>query len=286
MKSCKFLKFRFPLFTLIGGLILFSSCQDDDPIATDERTASTQAVNDEALTDDLFEDLDALSMEAIMETESGRISSEGSLLINDCVSRTVERAQDQSFSKTVTLTFDGTCEGPKGRIRTGTMLIDHSINFMNSTYTLSTTFQDFSINGHKIEGTRTLVYTAEENKVVSVNITLINGKITLEDGSVITRNGNFIRKINRESGEVSLSGSASGTNRNGLDYIMEISSPLTFKQACATDGVYMPVQGVKRISRAGKADITLNYGSGECDKNLVITADGEERTIEVNINRK
>lgn len=263
---------------------LFFSCQEDGDLSGNKASSNEQFITDEAIADDLFEDMDEISMEAATYSTNGRSMNEGSIAGIECVSRSVERGE--GFGKSVTLTFAGDCEGPKGRIRSGTLLIDHSIDFNESTYTVSTTFQDFSVNGHQLEGTRTLVYSADDNKLITINITLTDGKVTLSDGSIITRSGNFIRTVDREKGQITVRGSAAGTNRFGVEYISEITTPLVYQTSCAADGIFMPAQGKKSISRTGKANLEVDFGDGSCDKSVTLSGEGEKKTIEIKFTRK
>ncbi|WPP50240.1 hypothetical protein [Catalinimonas niigatensis] len=261
-----------------------TACEDEDTGSENEETQSEQAISDEALADDLFEDMDEISMEAATYEENARM--EGSVLNSlNCVSRTIERENPNSLSKRVTLTFSDGCEDASGRVRSGSIIVNHSIDFTSATYSVSTTFEDFYVNGHQIEGTRSLVYASDGKNLISATITLTNGKISLTDGSTITRNGSFTKMINHELGEVSLSGSASGVNRNGISYISEITRPLVYKVACASDGIFMASSGNKSISRAGRKTLELDYGDGICDRSLTLSADGVERTLEITINK-
>lgn len=276
-----------PLFRASLSLLLSAflfSCQEEETITTESGANTDQLIMDEAIADDLFEDMDEISMEAAAYTTNSRISNEGAITQLECVTRTVERNGD--LRSLVTLTFTGECEGPRGRTRSGTLLVERSIDLNAATYTVSTTFQDFFVNGHQLEGTRTLVYTYEDKQQISVNITLTDGRVTLADGSVITRNGNFTRTIDRAGGRVTVTGSATGTNRNGVDYVSEITTPLVFQRSCAADGIYMPAQGVKSITRSGRADLEINFGEGNCDKSVTLTAEGENRIVEINFTRK
>lgn len=274
---------RSAFIATFAATFLFA-CQEDETLTSGNDASTDQLITDEAIADDIFEDMDEISMEAATYTTNGRVENGGDISTTTCLTRSVERNQD--MSSTVTLTFDGECEGPNGRIRTGTLLVDRSLDLENSTFTVSTTFQDFYVNGRKIEGTRTLVYSSDDNQVITVNITLSGGKVTLEDGSVITREGNFTRSIDRESGEISMSGSASGVNRFGTSYTAEITTPMVFKKACAGEGVFMAAKGTKVISREGKPEVQIDFGDGSCDKTVTLTAEGEQRTIELSITRK
>ena len=59
-----------------------------------------------------------------------------------------------------------------------------------------------------------------------------------------------------------------------------------YKRSCRADGVFMAVDGIRSITREGKADVTVDYGDGECDKTVDITVDGETRSVEMTITKK
>lgn len=270
--------------------VLFSACEQDNEEVTSNADEAESIAIDEAIADDLFEDIDLISDEAADyegDIQGGRLENDENAMMSDCVGRGVERVRaDRVFTKTVTLDFQASCEGPKGRERQGTMVITRITDANAATYTVSTTFQDFFLDGKKIEGTRTRVYTLLETGVHQVAITLTDGKVTLEDGRVIERSGSFTKTWNRNSGEVSVEGEASGVNRNGVAYTSNVTSPLVYKQSCATEGIFVATQGIRSITREGKADVTIDYGQGDCDKTVDVTVDGEERTIELTFTKK
>lgn len=267
-------------------LASLSACEKEDEVLSDSVAPQAEEVTDaEAVADDIFEDADQISLEAVAYAENGRIASSDSIISSSCVSRLVERS-DYEYSRTVTLTFEEGCEGPKGRVRTGVITVNRKIDFEALTYTVTTTFQDFHINGRKIEGTRTLVFKKEEDGVRSITAKLEAGKVTLEDGNIITRSGEFTKTVNRKTGEISLEGTAEGITRKGIAYTATITEPLVYKSACREEGIFMAVKGSKSITREDKADFTISYGEGDCDKAVTVSSEGESRIIEINITKK
>ena len=273
----------------LAGTISLSACNEDPEEFTSDSDVAESIVTDEAIADDLFVDVDLISDEASLyegSTQGGRLEDDDSALLRDCVGRLLERREENKvFTKIVTLDFQEGCEGPKGRERQGTMVITRITDANEATYTVSTTFQDFFLDGKKVEGTRTRIYTKLETGVHQVAITLTDGKVTLEDGRIIERSGSFIKNQNRNSGEISVEGEASGINRNGVAYTATVTSPLVYKQSCATEGIFMATQGTRSIAREGKADVTIDYGQGDCDKTVAVTVNGEERTLELTITK-
>jgi hypothetical protein len=73
---------------------------------------------------------------------------------------------------------------------------------------------------------------------------------------------------------------ASGTNRNGKTYQMNITSALVHKRECASVNVFMAVQGTKELISENRK-VTIDYGTGTCDKLVTITVNGESREVEV-----
>ncbi|MEK6480809.1 hypothetical protein WJR50_24925 [Catalinimonas sp. 4WD22] len=268
--------------SIMSMAMLFSifSCSEEDPVSENDDMQSEQIVYDEAMADDLFEDMDEISMEAATYSENGRVKS--SLLSSlACLSRTVAR-DNSNLSQLVTLTFGEGCKDSNGRIRSGKIVVTRSIDVQTASYTLKTTFEDFYVNEYKIEGTRTIVYTANADQKITATITLENGKISLPDGSVITRSASYTKQIDREAGEISLTGSAQGINRNGVSYVATTTSPMIYKTNCALEGIFMASSGQKMITRSGKKTLKVDYGNGTCDRTLSLNVDGVERTLELN----
>ena len=72
---------------------------------------------------------------------------------------------------------------------------------------------------------------------------------------------------------------ASGTNRRGKDYSVQITTPLQYFASCGRR-VHIPVIGVKQVTVDGKA-YTVDYGDGTCDNLVTVTANGVSKTVKV-----
>jgi len=78
-----------------------------------------------------------------------------------------------------------------------------------------------------------------------------------------------------------VTGTAAGVNRNGRVYEMEITKPMVYKRECAlSDRVFIAVEGTKELIVDGKK-ITIDYGSGACDRLVTITINGESKEVRV-----
>lgn len=262
---------------------LLAACEKEDVVSSTNQAQAEELTSEEALAEDIFEDTDAISLEAVTYSESSRLHND-SITSSACVTRTVTRSESNAYEKTVTLTFAEGCVGPEGRERNGTITVKRELTA--TTYTVTTTFQDFYLEGKKIEGTRVMTYAQNDRTSATITAKLIDGKVTLRDGRIVTRHGEFVKTWNRETGESSLTGTAQGVTRNGVAYTASIQEPIVYKRDCMREGIFLPVQGTKSITREGKADFIVNYGSGSCDKQVMIDAEGEQYEVSIDITKQ
>lgn len=283
-------------FTFIF-LLFLASCNDDK---IDLSSSDSKNVQDEAATDGYFEDADdmaTLAVAADNATSGGRIGSSGRIAgtkpvdirFNDCVTVTLELAGDHTKDAPhgyITLDFGSACTDIKGNVRSGIINIEFIGRRFLPQSKIITTFENYFINGIKIEGTRTVSnVTGSVEDHPKFSIIIAGGKATWPDGSFATREANhtreWIRGTNPLLDQWNVDGTAAGTNRNGVAYQMEITKTLVYKRECAiSNRVFMAVSGTKVLTADSKT-ITIDYGSGECDKTVTVTINGVTRTIDV-----
>jgi len=284
-------------FTFMA-LLFLASCQDDK---IDFSANDSQNVENEAVSDAYYEDADDMSSIAVSSDDAtltgGRESSGGRSIkgkISDLAGRfdcaTVEIVTSDptpgSPKGTITIDFGTGCTDKKGNVRKGKIVINYTGKRFISGSTVITTFADYFINGVKIEGTRTVTNASESlesNPKFGIEVT--GGKATWPDGTFATREVNRTREWKRGNtpnvDEWVVEGTASGTNRNGRAYQMEITKALVYKRSCAiTDKVFIAVEGTKVLTVENK-QITIDYGDGACDKLVTITVNGKSREVEV-----
>lgn len=284
--------------SVLAFILVFASCNED---SFDFNANDSQNVENEAASDSYFEDADdmaTLAVAADASTASGARESafgRGGVKPSDdhrfkCATVTFEFAADNSQSIPhgyITVDFGTGCTDLKGNVRKGIIKIEFKGKRFLPNSKIITTFQEYSINGIKIEGTRTVTNITGSNEAApKFSIVVVGGKATWPDGSFATREVDrtreWIRATNPLQDEWIVDGSAAGTNRNGKTYQMEITEPLVFKRECAINNkVFMPVKGTKVLTVENGKVITINYGSGECDKTVTVTINGQSKTIEV-----
>lgn len=261
----------------IGFLGLATSCKDTE-------LANSQDVTDaatESLTESYFQDADDLSLYSIAhKTQAGRLADDDYRLA--CATINVNGNESTG---TVTIDFGTGCTDGKGNIRKGKINLAYAggpagtINF-----TVTETFTEYSINGIKLSGQRVIKRVeATGSNNIKHNIVLTNGKATWPDNSFATRSSDFDREIDITAGTVTLSGGASGLSRRNKEYSAEIVNNLVYKTSCIADGIYMAVQG-NTIFVIDSKQISIDYGTGDCDRKVTVTVNGIAREVTLNKN--
>lgn len=173
--------------------------------------------------------------------------------------------------------------------RSGKMTISRTST--ETTKTEIITFDNYVVNGNKIEGvkTRTATFDKATGKG-SVNSSVSNGKITFSDGSVgvwtSTKSRNteiiFGELVNRPvGGTITTVVASKVTLENGSTiYSHESIEPLIEKLNCGGKK-RAPVSGVVKTNYRDQ-ELVVDFGEGSCDKmSIAITLNGEvvERPI-------
>lgn len=278
--------FKF-LATIIALTFFASSCQEDVENPVQLSDVDILAAENEAAVESAFEDVDDIAFESLLYFESGgRIAEDENSPIR-CAVKTHDKE-----NKTIVVDFGEGCIGNNGRERKGKIIITYTDRRFVPGAVHTMTFEDFYVDGKLIEGTRTRTnISADTNDYLRFNIVLVNGRITWEDGTTVTREANWetsrIRTPNPINDQRIRTGSASGVNKEGIDYkvTVDINEAIVWKRACmASDRIKIPVEGIK-VKEIGSGEdiktITINYGDGTCDNLVTITKDGDSKIVEL-----
>lgn len=260
-------------FTFIGGAIVFNACKKDNSGLNSETVAlaSEEAAVSAAL-DDAMAEVDDL------EVGSGTKAAEVTCKDVKLVTKITD------WPRVVTVDFGTGCTGKTGRTKSGKI----KVTFGGLTkYKLWAAgnyriieFEDFKVNGRKIEGTKTVTYMGLNNDSLPYwTIKLEDGKITFRDSTFITREYEHTRTMTagfdstskRVDGVFELTGNGSGTTRKGLSFTDEIIEPLTFDHNCR----HIKTGSVK-ITVEGKDPIVITYeNEGNCSGKYTIEQNGQ-----------
>jgi hypothetical protein len=184
-----------------------------------------------------------------------------------------------------TITFDYSEAGCVKNDKTyqGKIIINQS-NAMNVVGAVRTiTYDKFSYEGVRLEGQKTVEnigLSATGKPAFSI---VVEHNLVYPNGSNATHTANRLRTIEEGFDTPAklddvffITGSGSGTNRNGVAYTMEIVAPIVKKVNCPWIS-----QGVVTFTNDTKSR-SIDYGDGTCDKIAsLILPDGTEKTIQI-----
>ncbi len=300
MKSPVLLKFL--SLTAIALFLAVTSCKDEDAISfssDDNSNLQSEASTDAQLED--LSDLAGVAMLADAGTSTGSRIAGASREITGivdarfgCATVTLEFAGDNNPNSpatihgTIVIDFGDGCTGPNGRVRKGRINIEFiGKRFYPGSMVIIST-EDYFVDGIGVDGVRTELNSSSSNE--DAPSFTINESVTLifPDGTTATRESTRTRTWHREANPLqdswTVTGSAIGTTRRDVEYVMTITKPLVFKRECAIlSKLVIPVEGTKELVVNDKK-ITTDFGNGECDTKITITINGKSKDIEISAN--
>ena len=282
------------LVLLVFSFGMITSCSEDGVSGFSENLSTTtvlETINSIAFEEDI-DNLISESFDLSSNAISARSADAGSDKdtkkfkgdkYGDCASLVVDEENN-----TKTITFSEDCEGKLGQTRSGTIIVTYSEIQGEMGSFREVSYDDFYLNGVKIEGTRrTEILSTDENGSKTMLTELTDGKMIYDDGTFKTKSAEMTRYIHVENNKkqyTTLSGSKSGVSTEGVSFSMEITTPIKFVYNCFGEGQRkrgkVPVQGIK-VTNDGAQTITTDFGDGTCDTLVEITKDGEVETVDL-----
>jgi len=253
------------------------ACQKEDLTADENELLVAQ----ETLAEEIMVDIDALADEAInlkLNTEKSA-SDEGDFYLNSCPVITIYKNADPQV---IIIDFGTGCEGKDGKVRSGKIFITSS-KFENATAERVKTFEDFYVDGKKVEGiiNKTITINLEDHTKVAE----VEEDITItfpDDEGTARRISSMIRKYELNvigvvrDNIIATWGIVEFTRVNDVKVTKTIdeSAPLVFKMLC-----HRIVSGVVNVTTSDNRSWTIDYGDGECDNKATITNGDNTRII-------
>ena len=183
-------------------------------------------------------------------------------------------------TKTLTIDFGPTnCLCADGRYRRGKIMVRFTTDVNRRTAGAVVTREGYFVNDNQHTATRTFTDIGNGSFTVDVtNASIIRanngGTHSWTANWIFTRTNGF--GTPQVSDDVySVTGSATGTNRNKVGYTATIQSPLIKRADCPK---YF-VQGTLAITNTNSKTMSLDYGTGTCDNVATVTVNGHTRTI-------
>lgn len=242
-------------------LVLFSSCKKDE-----EEDNDAAAAIDYSIANSFFNDLYKVIDEAADQTEGIRAL--------ECVdSFTIDTT---ASPKSILIDFgQDACTDQLGVDRRGQVLATFTGRYREEGTIITITPIDYTVDGYGLSGTKTIVnegLNALDQPFFTVQVE--NGSITHPNNDFTTTwNSNTVRTWTDGvdtfflvDDEYSVTGTASGVDRNGLPYTVSVLEALEFNIVCP-----WIKKGRLRVSPEGKLDREVDYGNGGCDNDATLT---------------
>lgn len=263
------------ILTLIVAGLAFASCQRSEPLEATSIEAADDAIVAEALYNDVFATLEIATAFAEFPLKSATV-------IDTCPLITVTFPGEDRWPRNIVIDYGTSCSGLDGVERSGKIIIALSAGRKQEGAVRSVTFDNYIVNGAKIEGTFAVETLGKNNKGNPVfSVSLSGGKITFPDDKIITRS--FLREREYIAGYPTMNpwddvclitGYATGTNLDGVGYTHTISNPLEWHAACR-----FFVSGTIKFEIDGVKPFLLDFGDGECDAAATLSRGDETKEI-------
>jgi hypothetical protein len=284
MKKITLSKSSIPMVLAIVFMGTICSCTDENGIDIDSNIA-LDGLSDEVELATSFEEVDDLTLAGASHDFStgGRHERDGRF---ECAEISKEETGDGVI---ITIDFGEGCEGPNGRVRAGIIKITKIGDHLELGSVMSTELIGFTVDDLAMQGTRTITNVSDgigSNPVFEV--VLEGGEVTWPDGTSATREALKTRTLfiaNDSLGnEIQVEGTSRGVNRAGESVEVLILEPLVFLRTCRGGKKFVPVSGVKQITKAAEV-IVIDFGAGTCDNLATKTVDGVATEIEISPRR-
>lgn len=268
---------------LVGAASIISSCQKDGMTTKSNSDQGVAGVRDESMAHNESAKIDDIANLLTFDNSSltrGLITQ-----LPSCATIVYDTA---SATKTITVNFGTTpCLSDwDNKYREGVLIISWTGNLKQPGNVRTITTQNYFVGDSanaldEFNYTKTITNMGTlPNGNLHFSISIPAGTIDLFSGGTITWTGNFISEWTQGANTSDpsddvfmITGSSSGTDRNGLPFNMQIVTPLT-KDDCA-----WIVSGVKQITHGTYPTKTLDFGDGTCDNIATLTVNGNSTTI-------
>lgn len=260
--------------TILVAIVVFFSCKKEDTPETYDTTSSQDNNKMESAFDGVY-DVVKTHVEEEVDNASAKY---GQVLKTAGDNATVTVRNDS-----IIVDFGDGTVGSDGRVRKGVVYIEYDGGYRETGTTLTTTLENYYVDGVKVEGTKVVKNTGTNTSgdiVFTVEVT--DGKLTYPNGSTISEwnstrtrlwTGGYDTPLNVTDDVYEIYGEASGINRNGLAYDIEIPStdPLLIDINCWLES-RMPKDGVIYVYPDGLDTRSVDYGTGgECDRKVTVS---------------
>jgi hypothetical protein len=273
-------------FTMLSLAVGFNSCKKSDETLAEEFENTFELSGNQAIADNLTEDAsDMFNQVADENNIAGGFTAGGPVIVNEfipCATVTITSTNPpNAFPKRIVIDFGTACTY-NGNVRSGKINIVLSDSVRRAGSTAVMTFDNYIINGYKLEGTHTWTNTSVAPGRSWTHRTE-NGKVTtVSNGGYWTHSG--LRAVVQTAGVstytrvddvFSITGNHTVTNSSNVSRDISVLDALIKRTDCANiSGGKLKVQGPNHFA-------VIDFGNAAtCDNLATLSIDGRTpRTI-------
>jgi hypothetical protein len=262
------------LFLLLAvTALVFTSCRKNKNVSSDITSEEDNAVAEQSF-DDAFNVVDDV---AKMHPGVYKTDAETGLL-TDCAVITVDSTANPMK---ITIDFGTGCVGKDGRTRTGKIIVTLTGKYRATGTVITYTFDNFTVNGNKVEGTKTVTNMGPNAQGHPVfHIVVSKAKITGNGRQISwesTRDREWTEGYNTPTpmdDAYLITGGANGTDSKGNTFTVTITKALQIKVGCR-----WIESGTVEVVKNDNLKRTIDFGNGDCDSTATITVNGKVYTF-------
>jgi hypothetical protein len=274
------MKHHLKLGTLFLGAALFiasfNSCKKSDNTIS----ADTQAADDNSYAEATYNDaFNAVNTSATTGGSFFKTSETLEMLSGASITIKIDSA---GTKKTLTIDFGTGTVCKDGKTRSGQIIGSWNGRYRDSGTVISITFNNYTVNGDKVEGTKTVTNLGHNSRGnLHFSIIISNAKITTSKGTISwqsTRDREWVAGSNTPTifdDVYNITGSASGTNIKGQTFTITITNALVVNLACR----FIEAGTLTITSSASASSGIVDYGNGTCDDLATFTYNNKTYTF-------
>lgn len=266
---------------LLIPVVLLSFVMAESSCKRDRDTDNYRSAIDNATAENMFNDVFKQASDGMIAAEDSVDGRAVNSTLSSCATITITPFDFVTFPKTITVDFGtANCLGTDGRYRRGQVSMSTTGWYRDSGTVITITPTNYYVNDNLVQGTKVLTNNGT-NTSGNLEYSLeVNGTVTTSEGIIYWTSSRVHEWIEGESTVLNpwddvylLTGTANGTNVQGEDFDVVINTPLRVQVGCRW------ITAGSMTLTSGNMTISIDYGTGTCDANAVVTINGNTYNI-------
>ncbi|MBS1946485.1 MAG: hypothetical protein JST47_01850 [Bacteroidetes bacterium] len=286
---------------LSSAILLVNACKKSNtssPSSSDNGNAANMSANG-ATADNAYDDAFNIAVQTgydkgVTSMLEQKQSGKTTLGFNTtgygyCATVTVKPSSGTTapFPDTLIVDFGNGCTSADNIARSGSITYIFSGHLIVPQTTISATFNNYTVNGYKLNGTYAIKNTSTSLTSPSFTTTVTGGNIVFPNDTSYSFSGTKTVSVTSSDNNLldasslvfSITGNYSISSSYGANLAATVTSPLERKATCHY--VDKGVVAFKYTSPSISVNGTLDYGNGTCDNSALVTIGSFTATITI-----